>query len=115
MEIAMTALAEKRISNILEDHSGKLELYYNEKFQGSYACSITGVFELKVSDNISESCETLNSPLGPVYIDPTKVTHLDDDPLIDYQEKMNTLQLKGRLGMIVDNLRVVNNQSKSLY
>lgn len=108
MKIEITAAAQKRITNILENHSGKLELYYNENFQGSYACSITGVFELKVSDKISESCESLESPLGPIYINPTKMQHLDEDPLIDYQENMNTLQLKGRSGMMVDNLRVVN-------
>lgn len=115
MNIAMTPAAQKRITNILEDHSGKLELYYNENFQGSYACSITGVFMLKVSEEISDSCEALESPLGSVYIDPDKKQHLDADPLIDYQEQMNTLQLKGRSGMMIDNLRVINNQNKSLY
>lgn len=114
MELGITPLAQKRITNILENHSGKIELYYNENFQGSYACSIKGVFELRISNKISESLNALESPLGTVYIDPAKVEHLDDDPFIDYQEKMNTLQLKGRSGMMVDNLRVVNSLSKSL-
>ncbi|WP_080147196.1 iron-sulfur cluster biosynthesis family protein [Marinilactibacillus piezotolerans] len=114
MNIDISASAQKRLTNILENQSGQIELYYNENFQGSYACSIRGVFELKISDNISEDCETLDSPLGPIYIDPDKKEHLDEGTLIDYKENMNTLQLKGNSGMIVDNLRVVDDQGKSI-
>ncbi|WP_225744764.1 iron-sulfur cluster biosynthesis family protein [Marinilactibacillus sp. Marseille-P9653] len=107
MELVITPSAQKKLTNILENHSGKLSLHYHEDFQGSYACSIRGVFQLKITENISETVESLDTHLGPIYVEPENKQFLDEDPSIDFREDMNTFQLKGRSGLLLDNLRVV--------
>ncbi|WP_208560310.1 iron-sulfur cluster biosynthesis family protein [Marinilactibacillus kalidii] len=109
MELSIKPAAQKKLTNILENHSGKLMLHYHEDFQGSYACSIRGVFQIKITQAIPETAEALDSPLGSIYIEPENKQFLDENPTIDFLEDMNTFQLKGRSGLLVDNLRVVTN------
>lgn len=116
MFLNITEPAEQRLQNILEKHDGQLALYYNEDFVGGFACGIGGVFALKLSPSqSSEFDNSIDSTLGEIGIQSEHKPKLEENLTLDFKQNQNILQLKGDSGILVDNMRVFDQDNKKLY
>ncbi|WP_028274786.1 iron-sulfur cluster biosynthesis family protein [Atopococcus tabaci] len=116
MYLNVTDSAKKRLEKITDSHDGKVALYYNEGFKGTYACSIRGVFTLKlISNDSTEYAQVIDSNVGPFYIDRTDYGELTEKMTLDYNKPRNVLSLRSPYGIIADNMDVLDEDDKKVY
>ncbi|KYC76019.1 iron-sulfur cluster biosynthesis family protein [Bacillus licheniformis] len=92
MQLEITAQARQAIQRATEPYPDKkIQLRYDSEGCG---CAVSGVPVLWLTDELSGSCEPLETNGVPIYIQSSQKVFFDEAMTIDYYEKAGALMLK---------------------